>query len=708
MKKRTSITALILTSLILITFSVFLRAQTQEQLSKLWEHIRTGETKGAITLSYEILQNEPENSYIMRLLAMAYARENEAESSLVWIENSIQYGNTDYLEFLRDEDFKTVHAHPRFKELMKLGKRLALEESKEKEIKLKAGEWTDVPLESKYELPTFNISLSFDHQNFYMKALVTDAHFKDGNRAWRYGDGFFINFVTPVSLDSVYSDRFYAYGFSRENGKPIAVLVNRDGTYYLGYVKDMTPKINIDSKNNQAEYLVTIPWSRLYPYHPLMDETAGINIIYTSQNDDGSRKRVKYVPDTHHDSESTNLRRYVPMYFEQSPKSALHVTGRLESRLLHSDNARIKLAVWAPEKRSVELLTTIHNEDDQKVWESALTKELSPARNIIQRDVEIPEEEGKYTVTVTLDGSERWKDIFYKYDRQALDRMKTGIQLLAEKEKDIVLSNSVDAMTYRFTELENGISGFTERDNPVMVKENIEELESLYGRCKKSGSIYVGSGYILSAFRSPRDSTLQPFSIHLPKKFDPSKSYDLLVALHGSGVDEVGFLRWTARNYQDTGFITIGPRGRDLSAWYLGPTEYDVADLVKITKKLFNIEKTLVFGFSMGGYGVWRMSFLHSDLFEAAICVSGRPYPFTGSPQEDDMRNHIGKGKNLTYLVIHGTDDRAVSIEATDEFITQLKEAGYKIEYIRVPGGGHGNFSVKKMVSKWLKKNFRD
>ena len=129
MKKRMPITALIL-----IAFSVFLQAQTQEQLSKLWEHIRTGETKEAITLSYEILQNEPENSYIMRLLAMAYARENEAESSLVWIENSIRHGNTDYLEFLRDDDFETVHAHQRFKELMKLGKRLALEENREKAV----------------------------------------------------------------------------------------------------------------------------------------------------------------------------------------------------------------------------------------------------------------------------------------------------------------------------------------------------------------------------------------------------------------------------------------------------------------------------------------------------------------------------------------------------------------------------------------------
>ena len=103
--------------------------------------------------------------------------------------------------------------------------------------------------------------------------------------------------------------------------------------------------------------------------------------------------------------------------------------------------------------------------------------------------------------------------------------------------------------------------------------------------------------------------------IRAAEKFDPSKSYSLLVGLHGSGVDEVGFLRWTARNYKDPHYITIGPRGRDLSAWYTGQTETDVVDLVELVKVLFKIDKTLLFGFSMGGYGVWRMSFLHSNIY---------------------------------------------------------------------------------------------
>ena len=69
---------------------------------------------------------------------------------------------------------------------------------------------------------------------------------------------------------------------------------------------------------------------------------------------------------------------------------------------------------------------------------------------------------------------------------------------------------------------------------------------------------------------------------------------------------------------------------------------------------------------------------------------------------KDDMRNFIGNGKNIEFLVIHGTEDRAVNIESTDDFMDKLKAAGYDLEYIRVEGGGHGDFNVKEMVMKWL------
>jgi dipeptidyl aminopeptidase/acylaminoacyl peptidase len=62
----------------------------------------------------------------------------------------------------------------------------------------------------------------------------------------------------------------------------------------------------------------------------------------------------------------------------------------------------------------------------------------------------------------------------------------------------------------------------------------------------------------------------------------------------------------------------------------------------------------------------------------------------------------VGQGKDLTYLVIHGTADRAVAIDGTDAFMDTLRRAGYRVTYHRVPGGGHGDFRVGEMLEPWL------
>ena len=100
------------------------------------------------------------------------------------------------------------------------------------------------------------------------------------------------------------------------------------------------------------------------------------------------------------------------------------------------------------------------------------------------------------------------------------------------------------------------------------------------------------------------------------------------------------------------------------------------------------------------------MSFLHPELFDGAIVVSGFPYYPMENTRENDMRNYIGSAKELSFLVIHGTDDHALDIKETDDFVSKLKEAGYNVIYERVPGGGHGDISVKPMIDRWLVEQF--
>ncbi|MGB2960481.1 MAG: hypothetical protein WBD30_16475 [Bacteroidota bacterium] len=558
-------------------------------------------------------------------------------------------------------------------------------------------------MESIYELPEVDVALSFDHRAFKIRARVHDSHFKDGNRAWRYGDGFMMNFVVPRDKDSVYSDRFHAYGLALESGTPITALVNRDGEYFLWKRDEIAPQIEIDSVTMTATYLVTLPWEYLYPFHPLLKERAGINIRYTSQSEDRSRKRITYIENGHFDSESTKLRRFAPLTFVYSEQSPPAFTGELKNRLVSGKTLDVTFATWSSDEQEMRASLSIVDENKKEIWAGSCTELLQPGRSTRWKPVTLPEGTGMYEFVAVFQDSSRWEDSFYRYDPGDLEKMRKLLDAPPSEDKTLLETSSRDGLRYRLTLLESRINTFTGRSSLRAVERDFEDLHSMVRDYESRQTIYASEGYLLSAFRSPIDSSLQPFSIVLPRNFDPAKRYNLHVGLHGSGVDEVGFIRNVTDEEQED-HITIAPRGRDLSGWWRGQDQEDAADLVSLVKEIFQIDRTLCLGFSMGGYGVWRMSFLHSELFDGAICIAGTP-SHHGPDPDDDMRTQIGKGKELAYLVIHGTDDHAVDIKQTDEFIGMLEEAGYHVTYVRVPGGGHGNFDPGPTLDKWLREN---
>ena len=674
--------------------------QAEQHRERMYEQYREGDLETAIALGREVLELQPEDARTMYALSFFFSLQGNIDSSLFWLENTVRSGYADYLHFELDSDLDAIRSHPRYSEILDLARREALKQNREKALIVTEGQWTPVPLESIHELPHLEAALSFDHHGLKIRATVHDSHFRDGNRAWRYGDGFMINFVVPAEGDSVFSDRFHAYGFALESGKPIAVLVNKDGKYFLWKRDEIPPQIEIDSNSTTATYLITIPWEYLYPFHPLLNDRAGINILYTSQSDDRSRKRVTYLENGHFDSESTTLRRFAPLTFVYSEESPLALTGELKTRLVSGNTLDVSFAAWSPTENEIRAPLSINNEAGEEVWSGACLELVPPGRSTRWKPVNLSDNMGMYTFVADFQDSDQWEETFYRYDPGDLERVLRLLDTPGSDTEPLVQTNSRVGMQYRLHLLEDRIKGFTPRSSLRAVKDDFEDLESLMQLYESQQTIYAREGYLLSAFRSQIDSSLQPFSIILPQGFDPNRTYNLYVGLHGSGVDEVGFVRWSARDEHDD-HITLAPRGRDLSGWWRGDDQRDAAHLIRLVKEMFRIDRTLCYGFSMGGYGVWRMSFLHPDLFDGAICVSGTPR-FRSPDPEDDMGNHIGKGKELTYLVIHGTEDHAVDIKQTDEFVGRLKEAGYDIRYVRVPGGGHGNFNFEPIVEEWL------
>jgi poly(3-hydroxybutyrate) depolymerase len=187
------------------------------------------------------------------------------------------------------------------------------------------------------------------------------------------------------------------------------------------------------------------------------------------------------------------------------------------------------------------------------------------------------------------------------------------------------------------------------------------------------------------AYRSTVDNTLQPYRLFIPESYDPSKPAPLLVALHGMGGDENSIFDSYAnglmkREAERTGFIVACPKGRDSASMYRGTAEKDVLDVMADVQHTYRIDATRVYlmGHSMGAYGTWSIAMNHPDLFAALGPISGG-----GSAAG------MAKIRDIPEYVVHGDDDRTVSVTQSRTMVEAGKKAGAEIVYVEVPGGSH-------------------
>src|SRR5258706_11644791 len=116
-------------------------------------------------------------------------------------------------------------------------------------------------------------------------------------------------------------------------------------------------------------------------------------------------------------------------------------------------------------------------------------------------------------------------------------------------------------------------------------------------------------GDVAMAYRSGFDGKLVPYRIYLPKNYDKSKKYPLVVLLHGAGGDETNFMEsyrglWP-KLAEQRGYILASVNGRGPLSGYRKENggEQDVLDVLDLMKSHFGIDPSRVYlgGHSMGG-----------------------------------------------------------------------------------------------------------
>lgn len=128
------------------------------------------------------------------------------------------------------------------------------------------------------------------------------------------------------------------------------------------------------------------------------------------------------------------------------------------------------------------------------------------------------------------------------------------------------------------------------------------------------------------AFTATVDGTEQRYVEMLPTGFDPARTHDALIALHGHGSDrqqcvaspyqEFAAARAVAAKYA---MIYISPDYRATTSWMGPKAEADLVQIIADLRKKYTIGKVFLTGASMGGSSSLTFTALHPELI-AGVC----------------------------------------------------------------------------------------
>lgn len=163
----------------------------------------------------------------------------------------------------------------------------------------------------------------------------------------------------------------------------------------------------------------------------------------------------------------------------------------------------------------------------------------------------------------------------------------------------------------------------------------------------------------LRGYRSPISDRLQGYAVYVPPDYDPSRSYPLLVALHGGStngnlfaalslgarVPHAEYRRHLWRIHRPVlqpDWIVVAPNGFGNSMWrFMG--ERDALDVIEDVARSYSVDRdrVVLYGLSNGGLGSFNIGTRHAWRFSAVVPLAGAPgwiHYLGGHPHGRDRR----------------------------------------------------------------------
>lgn len=117
-------------------------------------------------------------------------------------------------------------------------------------------------------------------------------------------------------------------------------------------------------------------------------------------------------------------------------------------------------------------------------------------------------------------------------------------------------------------------------------------------------------------------SRLQPYALYIPTTYRPSYPTPLTLFLHGQDDDYYSVSGNTiSQRGEQRGSIVLSVSGRGHRGWYMDEAEYDVFEAWNDVALHYTLDarRTAITGYSMGGYGTYRLALRYPHLFSRVV-----------------------------------------------------------------------------------------
>jgi predicted peptidase len=204
------------------------------------------------------------------------------------------------------------------------------------------------------------------------------------------------------------------------------------------------------------------------------------------------------------------------------------------------------------------------------------------------------------------------------------------------------------------------------------------------------------------------NGTTYPYTVFVPRNFDRSRRWPVVLALHGAGErgnDGVRQMQIGAaaaiRSHPDrVPAIVVFPQAPADTRWIGEPADAAMLALDRTMAEFHgDPRRVYVTGLSMGGYGTYHLALAHPDRFAALAIVCGGlfPHPATTAvqrspliPNDGDPYAYVAHAiGNIPIRIFHGDADPVIPPDESRQMAEALKREGADVQYDEFPGVGH-------------------